>query len=79
MFTQPLVIGSTYRVKFKSIFERHGVCTTPGATCLHKGGGVFRLEQITNFRDVVYSGIKLYDVFFPYLSPPTVLFHSDVL
>lgn len=64
MFTQPLVIGSTYRVKFKSIFERHGVCTTPGATCLHKGGGVFRLEQITNFRDVVYSGIKLYVVFF---------------
>ena len=64
MFTQPLMIGSTYRVKFKSLFERHGVCTTPGVTCLHKGGGVFRLEQITNFRDVVYGGIKLYDVFF---------------
>ena len=64
MFTQPLMIGSTYRLKFKSVFERHGVCTTPGVTCLHKGGGVFRLEQITNFRDVIYSGIKLYDVFF---------------
>ena len=64
MFTQPLMIGSTYRLKFKSLFERHGVCTTPGVTCLHKGGGVFRLEQITNFRDVVYGGIKLYDVFF---------------
>jgi hypothetical protein len=64
MFSQPLILGSTYRLKFKSIFERHGVCTTPGVTCLHPGGGVFRLEQITNFRDVVLAGIKLYDVFF---------------
>ena len=64
MFSQPLILGSTYRLKFKSAFERHGVCTTPGVTCLHPGGGVFRLEQITNFRDVVLAGIKLYDVFF---------------
>ena len=64
MFSQPLILGSTYRLKFKSVFERHGVCTTPGVTCLHPGGGVFRLEQITNFRDVVLAGIKLYDVFF---------------
>ena len=64
MFTQPLILGSTYRLKFKSSFERHGVCTTPGVTCLHPGGGVFRLEQITNFRDLVQAGIKLYDVFF---------------
>ena len=64
MFTQPLIIGSTYRLKFKSAFERHGICTTPGVTCLHKGGGVFRLEQITNFRDLVLAGIKLYDDFF---------------
>ena len=64
MFTQPLIIGSTYRLKFKSAFERHGVCSTPGVTCLHQGGGVFRLEQITNFRDLVLAGIKLYDVFF---------------
>lgn len=64
MFTQPLVIGSTYRLKFKSTFEQHGVCSTPGVTCLHQGGGVFRLEQITNFRDLVLAGIKLYDTFF---------------
>ncbi len=64
MFTQPLIIGSTYRLKFKSTFERHGVCSTPGVTCLHAGGGVFRLEQITNFRDLVLAGVKLYDIFF---------------
>ena len=64
MFTQPLVIGSTYRLRFKSTFEQHGVCSTPGVTCLHQGGGVFRLEQITNFRDLVLAGIKLYDTFF---------------
>lgn len=64
MFTQPLVIGSTYRLRFKSTFERHGVCSTPGVTCLHQGGGVFRLEQITNFRDLVLAGIKLYETFF---------------
>lgn len=64
MFSQPLVIGGTYRLKFKSIFERHGICTTPGVTCLHKSGGVFRLEQITNFKDLVMAGIKLYDIFF---------------
>lgn len=70
MINQPLVIGSTYRLKFKSTFERHGVCVTPGVTCLHQGGGVFRLEQITNFRDLVLSGIKLYDVFFKPLGIP---------
>ena len=64
MVNQPLVLGSTYRLKFKSTFERHGVCTTPGVTCLHPGGGVFRLEQITNFRDLMLVGVKLYDVFF---------------
>lgn len=64
MLTQPLVIGSTYRLKFKSTFERHGVCTTPGVTCLHQGGGVFRLEQITNFKDLILEGVELYDVFF---------------
>lgn len=70
MVNQPLVLGSTYRLKFKSVFERHGVCTTPGVTCLHPGGGVFRLEQITNFRDLVLAGIKLYDVFFKPLGIP---------
>ena len=64
MFTQPLILGSTYRLKFKTAFERHGICTTPGVTCLHPGGGVFRLEQITNFRDLYLAGIKLYEVFF---------------
>ena len=64
MLNQQLIIGSTYRVRFKSGFERHGYCTTPGVECLHKGGGVFRLEQIASFRDIVMAGIKLYDNFF---------------
>ena len=64
MINQQLILGSVYRVKFKGVFERHGVCTTPGLECLHKGNGVFRLEAITTFRTLVQSGIKLYDTFF---------------
>ena len=64
MLSQQLVLGSTYRVKFKGVFERHGVCTTAGYTCLHKGNGVFRLDQISTFRDIVLAGVKLYDIFF---------------
>jgi len=64
MLNQQLILGSVYRVKFKGVFERHGVCTTPGLTCLHKGNGVFRLEAITTFRTLVLSGVKLYDTFF---------------
>ena len=64
MLNQQLILGSVYRVKFKGVFERHGVCTTSGLTCLHKGNGVFRLEAITTFRTLVLSGVKLYDTFF---------------
>lgn len=64
MINQQLILGSVYRVKFKGVFERHGVCTTPGMICLHKGNGVFRLEAITTFRTLVQSGVKLYDTFF---------------
>ena len=64
MINQQLILGSVYRVKFKGVFERHGVCTTAGLTCLHKGNGVFRLEAITTFRTLVQSGVKLYDTFF---------------
>ena len=64
MLNQQLILGSVYRVKFKGVFERHGVCTTAGLTCLHKGNGVFRLEAITTFRTLVLSGVKLYDTFF---------------
>ena len=64
MLTQKLVLGSTYRIKFKGPFERHGVCTTPGVACIHPGNGVFRLEMISSFNDIVMSGIKLYDSFF---------------
>ena len=64
MLNQQLILGSVYRVKFKGVFERHGVCSTPGLTCLHQGNGVFRLEAITTYRTLVHSGVKLYDTFF---------------
>lgn len=64
MLDQQLIVGSNYRLKFKGAFERHGVCTTSGLTCLHSGNGVFRLEQISSFRDIVMAGVKLYNNFF---------------
>ena len=64
MLDQQLMVGSIYRIKLKGVFERHGVCTTPGLTCLHRGNGTFRLEQITTFKDLVKAGIKLYENFF---------------
>lgn len=64
MLEQQLVVGRTYRFSFKSEFERHGVCTTEGLTCLHKGNGVFRLEQIATFVDIVKAAINLYENFF---------------
>ena len=64
MLDQQLMVGSIYRIKLKGVFERHGVCTTPGLTCLHRGNGTFRLEQITSFKDLVKAGIKLYENFF---------------
>lgn len=61
MITQQLVLGRTYRFKFKTVFVNHGV----GAdTCLHEGGGVFRLEQIASFYDITTAGIKLFENFF---------------
>lgn len=64
MLNQQLVLGRTYRFKFKSEFEAHGVCSTSGITCLHQGEGVFTLEQISSFADMVKAGVKLYDSFF---------------
>lgn len=61
MLNQQLVLGRTYRFKFKSVFANHGAGSD---TCLHKGGGVFRLEQIASFRDITTAGIKLYENFF---------------
>ena len=52
MLEQQLIVGKTYRFTFKPEFERHGVCSTPGVTCLHKGGGVFTVKQITTFADL---------------------------
>lgn len=64
MFTQHLSIGSVYRIKFKSVFERHGVCSTAGMKCLHPGNGVFILDDIMTFRDVIAAGVKLHENFF---------------
>lgn len=64
MLEQQLVVGRTYRFSFKAEFERHGVCTTEGLMCLHKGNGVFRLEQIATFVDIVKAAINLYENFF---------------
>ena len=64
MLSQPLMLGSIYRLKLKGRFERHGVCSTAGAKCLHPGNGVFRLEQISTFRDLVRAGIDLLNNFF---------------
>lgn len=64
MLEHQLSVGRTYRFTFKPEFERHGVCTTAGAVCLHKGAGVFTLKQISSFRDAVASGVDLYKSFF---------------
>jgi hypothetical protein len=65
MLEQQLIVGKTYRFTFKPEFERHGVCTTPGLTCLHKGGGVFTVKQITTFADLARAqNGDLYGSFF---------------
>jgi hypothetical protein len=43
------------------VFVNHGAGAT---TCLHQGGGVFRLEQIASFYDITTAGIKLFENFF---------------
>lgn len=64
MLDQQLVVGKTYRFKFKSEFERHGVCTSSGVTCLHQGNGIFRLEEIATIRDILLQGVNMYENFF---------------
>ena len=64
MLDQQLVVGKTYRFKFKSEFERHGVCTSSGVTCLHRGNGIFRLEEIATVRDILMQGVSMYNNFF---------------
>jgi len=64
MLDQQLVVGKTYRFKFKSEFERHGVCTSSGVTCLHQGNGIFRLEEIATIRDILLQGVSMYENFF---------------
>ena len=64
MLDQQLVVGKTYRFKFKSEFERHGVCTSSGVTCLHRGNGIFRLEEIATAKDILLQGVSMYENFF---------------
>ena len=64
MLDQQLVVGKTYRFKFKSEFERHGVCTSSGVTCLHSGNGIFRLEEIATIHDILMQGVSMYSNFF---------------
>lgn len=64
MLDQQLVVGKTYRFKFKSEFERHGVCSSSGVTCLHQGNGIFRLEEIATTRDILLQGVNMYENFF---------------
>lgn len=64
MLDQQLVVGKTYRFKFKSEFERHGVCTSSGVTCLHSGNGIFRLEEIATIHDILMQGVSMYNNFF---------------
>ena len=65
MLEQQLLVGRTYRFTFKPEFERHGVCSTTGVTCLHKGGGVFTVKQITTYADLIRANdANLYDSFF---------------
>ena len=64
MLEQQLAVGRTYRFTFKSEFERHGFCQSNAVTCLHKGNGIFRLEEIATFKDIVLSGVDLYGSFF---------------
>ena len=64
MLDQQLVVGKTYRFKFKSEFERHGVCTSSGVTCLHQGNGIFRLEEIATTHDILLQGVSMYENFF---------------
>lgn len=76
MLNQQLILGSVYRLKFKGRFERHGVCTSPGVTCLHKGNGVYRLEQIATFRDLTLAGVDLEKNFFTPLGVSTAEFKA---
>ena len=64
MLDQQLVVGKTYRFKFKSEFERHGVCTSSGVTCLHQGNGIFKLEEIATIHDILLQGVSMYENFF---------------
>lgn len=65
MLEQQLLVGRTYRFTFKPEFERHGVCSTTGVTCLHKGGGVFTVKQITTYADLIRANdANLYESFF---------------
>lgn len=64
MLEHSLVVGRVYRFTFKSDFEAHGVCSTEGVKCLHQGGGVFRIEQIASYNDIILAGVDLYSSFF---------------
>lgn len=63
MLEQQLAVGGTYRFTFKPEFVRHGVCPS-GTTCLHKGGGVFKVQQICTYVEIVQANINLYANFF---------------
>ena len=63
MLEQQLAVGGTYRFTFKPEFVRHGVCPS-GTTCLHKGGGVFKVQQICTYVEILQANINLYANFF---------------
>ena len=63
MLEQQLAVGGTYRFTFKPEFVRHGVCPS-GVECLHKGGGVFKVQQICTYVEILQANINLYANFF---------------
>jgi len=63
MLEQQLAVGGTYRFTFKPEFVRHGVCPS-GTECLHKGGGVFKVQQICTYVEILQANINLYANFF---------------
>jgi len=63
MLEQQLAVGGTYRFTFKPEFVRHGVCSGD-QTCLHASGGVFRVQQICTYTEIILANINLYANFF---------------
>lgn len=63
MLERQLIVGKVYRFEFIPRFAIHGHSSDTSA-CIHKGRGVFRVDQIATFHDIVLSGVDLYKSFF---------------